>query len=113
MSDRLADLQRQRALAQEQVAWFDREIARETGQAPAVSGPPAAPAAIAVTASPGGADFAAKDAAVAQEAEDIIAQYQQSPGDAAQNARKGCYVWFAFAMLTVVLGGAAIYFLYR
>ena len=107
MSDRLAELQRQRALAQEQVAWFDREIARETGQAPAVSGPPA------VTASPGGADFAAKDAAVAQEAEDIIAQYQQSPGDAAQNARKGCYVWFAFAMLTVVLGGAAIYFLYR
>ena len=33
MSDRLIELQRQRALAQEQVAWFDREIAHESGAA--------------------------------------------------------------------------------
>src|SRR4051812_37531409 len=40
VSDRLNDLRRQRALAQEQLAWLDREIARETG---AVSAPASSP----------------------------------------------------------------------
>ena len=44
MSDRLKDLQRQRARAQEQLAWIDREIAQETGQAPSTGQPVAIPA---------------------------------------------------------------------
>lgn len=112
MSDRLAELQRQRALAQEQVAWFDREIAKETGQAPTTA---AAPVTVVPTTVrlPAPTDFTAKDNAAAREAEDIIAQYQQSPADAAKDAKKGCYMWFVFVMMTVVLCAAGIYFLYR
>ncbi|HEX7630841.1 MAG TPA: hypothetical protein VF388_01805 [Lacunisphaera sp.] len=108
MSDRLAELQRQRALAQEQLAWFDREIARETGQpvpVAAVANPVETP-----TAS---ADQAVKDAAAAREAEHILAQFQEVPQDAAKDAKQGCYLWFAFLMTIVLLSGAAIYFFYR
>ncbi len=107
VSDRLAELQRQRALAQEQLAWFDREIARETGQAPVAVAPTAAPI-------PAGAlDQAAKEAAAARAADDIIARYKKEPGNAVQDARKGCYLWFALLMVTVVLFAAGVYLLYR
>ncbi|MSU45994.1 MAG: hypothetical protein EXS42_02415 [Lacunisphaera sp.] len=43
MSDQLRELQRQRALAQEQLGWFDREIMREGGQAPALPLPAVPP----------------------------------------------------------------------
>ncbi len=64
---RLKDLQRQRALAQEQLAWLDREIAKETGQTPPVPTPaPVRPA-------------AANEIEAARAAEEIIAQYRK-PG---------------------------------
>lgn len=112
MSERLDDLRRQRALAQEQLAWFDREIARESGQSVPISAPaPAAP--IAPAPAPIVTDHAARDAAISRTADDIISRYEKPPGNAALDAKKGCYAWFAFAMLTVVLTALGIYLVYR
>ncbi len=102
MSDRLADLQRQRALAQEQVAWFDREIARETRQVSATVPPAAVPAALKPLAS----------AAIDHTADEIIAQYQQNPLTTEKDVKKGCYLYFACAMGVVVLFAVSVYFIY-
>ena len=108
MSDRLADLQRQRALAQEQVAWFDREIARETGQvAPVTPAPAVAPVIPRPTA-------AAADEAAARAAQEIIAQYQDgpSPQSAAKDMKRGCYLAFFLALGAVALIFLTAYFIY-
>ena len=82
MSDRLAELQRQRALAQEQLAWLDREIAKETGQAPVAAAP--APAIVPVAAPQ---RTAVSDEAAARAAQEIIAQYEKPTGTMTQDAR--------------------------
>ncbi len=109
MSDRLNDLQRQRTLAQEQVAWLDREIARETGQvAPVV--PTAAPASPLVPPSSARSD----ETTAARAAEDIIARYQDShsPQSAAKDMKRGCYLAFFLALGAVVLIFLTAYFIY-
>ena len=110
MSNRLADLQRQRALAQEQLAWIESEIAREAGQALSPT-PPASTSAVPI-APTATANQIARDAAIARTADEIMAQYQRAPGDAAKDTKKGCYLWFAFLMLTVVLFGIGVYLFY-
>jgi hypothetical protein len=112
VSDRLADLQRQRALAQEQVAWFDREIAKETGR-PALSAPaPAAP--VLVTPVIPRPTAPASDEAAARAAQEIIAQYQEGhdPQSAAKNMKRGCYLAFCFALGAVALIFLTAYFIY-
>lgn len=114
MSDRLADLQRQRAIAQEQVAWFDREIAKETGRTTPSAPTPAAPvmrAATAATPVIPRPTTAAADEAAAQE---IIAQYQNghSPQSAAKDMKRGCYLAFFFALGAVALIFLTAYFIY-
>ncbi|SDS56197.1 hypothetical protein [Opitutus sp. GAS368] len=107
MSDRLSELQRQRALAQEQLAWLDREIARESGQAPAAPAPlPATPAAP-VAAAP-----REMSAAAARAADEIIAQYQTPPGSTAKNVKRGCYAYFFVALGTFLLVVGTIYLFY-
>jgi len=110
VSDRLADLQRQRALAQEQVAWFDREIARENGQAALVA--PVTPAMVTpVVPRPAAV---ASDEAAARAAEQIIAQYHDghSPQSAAKDTKRGCYLAFFFALGAVALIVLTAYFIY-
>jgi hypothetical protein len=109
VSDRLADLQRQRALAQEQVAWFDREIARQTGAA--VSAPlasPSDPARPVAAANPPPHFSAVTNRA----ADDILAQYQSTAGDTARDVKKGCYLYFIFAMGLLTLGFVCAWYLY-
>lgn len=117
MSDRLADLQRQRALAQEQVAWFDREIAKETGRvippAPAPAAP-VTPVTTAVTTVIPRPTAPASDEAAARAAQEIIAQYQDrhDPQSAAKNMKRGCYLAFFFALGAVALIFLTAYFIY-
>jgi hypothetical protein len=105
-SDRLKELQRQRALAQEQVAWFDREIARETGELPAVAAllESKAPASNPTPVVP----------PVAQSAADILSQYsKETPGSMAKDAKRGCLLYFAFAMGVLFLSAIAAYFIWQ
>lgn len=105
MSDRLKELQRQRALAQEQVAWFDREIAREQG---ATSQPPAAPEIPFVRGgvpSPHNASPADGDR--------ILDQYRSSGTSIKSEVRRGCFLYFFAAFALVALGAVAFYLLWR
>jgi hypothetical protein len=109
VSDRLNDLQRQRALAQEQVEWFDREIARENSQ------PLPLPLPKPVSAPPGVPAVAPPVAAIvkaAADAESILAQYQSDPEGLRKNVRFGCVLYFCAALVLLVLGLAAFYFLH-
>ncbi len=112
MSDRLADLQRQRALAQEQLAWFDREIARESGRVTPPALTPAAP--VLVTPVIPRPTAAASDEAAARAAQEIIAQYQggHNPQSAAKDMKRGCYLAFFFALGAVALIFLTAYFIY-
>ena len=103
MSDRLKDLQRQRALAQEQLAWFDREIARETNAAPA---PMAVPAAVPAPA----------PTAVSQsipQADELIERYAPKGKPVHDQVKRGCLLYFGIAFALVALGILALYLYHR
>ena len=95
MSDRLADLRRQRALVQEQLAWIDREIAALGHAAP----PPAPRVAPASTLTPP-ADLPPSEAA----------DYQPDPVAAHSAARRGCLMYTVIALVVFAGVLAAIYF---
>jgi uncharacterized membrane protein len=109
VSDRLKDLQRQRALAREQLAWLDREIARES--APSAPGPPAAPSPTPAPAA--GPAAPAASAQAAAEAEAILAQYKSDPSALQKKVKRGCYLYFVAAFGLLGLGVLAFYFLRR
>lgn len=113
MSDRLAELRRQRALIQDHLTWLDREIAAEA-QKPAASGTGAA--AVTTSATPAPAEpqttpLAARPATTVaapttpEDAEAILAQYRASPDSMRTDVRKGCWLYFvgAFALLGIVI----------
>ena len=101
--DRLKDLQRQRAIALEQLAWLDREIAAQSGQtAPAPS--PAWPAPVASGAAPPPA--AHPEAA----AEELLAKYQNDPVNVKSNVKRGCFLYFFLAFVLVGLAVLALYY---
>lgn len=119
MSDRLTELQRQRALIQEQLAWIEREIAREstTGKAPSpLSDTPRTRLSsplepLAVPASTSGPQLVnpAHDAA----AERILDDYRTSPKSIKSDVTKGCFLYFFAAFAAVGLVVAALYFAFR
>jgi len=101
MSDRLTELQRQRALMQEHLDWLDQEIAaagdRTTPARPAQ--PPAQTKPV----------FTVTPPASGQNAETILAQYQSDQQAMKKDVRKGCFLYFAGAFLMLVLAVWALY----
>jgi hypothetical protein len=104
MSDRLKDLQRQRALAQEQLAWLDLEIARETGAKP--------PAATLSAPAPVRPDPRTPSSS-GPSPDEIIAQFQNQGQSVHSDVRRGCLIYFFAAFGLVGLGILALYFLRR
>ena len=102
--DRLKDLQRQRALALEQLAWLDREIATQSGQsAPAPA--PAWPAPVAPAATP-----PPSPARTAAAAEEILSRYQNDEQSVKSNVKRGCFLYFFLAFAVVGLAVLALYY---
>lgn len=104
MSDRLDELRHQRALVQEQLAWIDREIARETNTPIAATPAPAPLASPVVPAAP---------AADEAEAERILEGYRAPQGSIHANVKKGCFLYFFAAFAVVGLAVLALYFAFR
>lgn len=110
MSDRLAELRRQRSLVIEQLTWLDREIQRESGTAPAAPAPAivaavpalATPPTAPVTPAPAPTTVAATPATAAA---DTFAELEVNPVSVHQDVKKGCLLYFAAAF---VLLGALI-----
>jgi hypothetical protein len=112
MPDRLEILRQQRALVQEQLAWFDREIAALTPIAP---GTPAAPASPSPDAATPAVPVAPQATAVRQAAPVSppldFPEYQADPVGMQSAARRGCLMYAGLAFLLLFLGAVAIYFL--
>jgi hypothetical protein len=104
VSDRLAELRRQRQLLQEHLAWLDREIA-------ATDSPPIDPAPIAVPAvNPATSKPAPVTPSGPDDADALLRQYTASPESLHQDVRKGCFLYFALASLAVIALVAVLYF---
>jgi hypothetical protein len=111
MSDRLAQLRRQRALVQEHLVWLDREIATAAGSdAPAPADPfsraplvPTAPG-----ASPAEASRPTRDPFAA--AESILEDYRVPPEKVQSNVKLGCLLYLLAAFALVALAVAGLYF---
>ncbi len=105
MSDRLKELQRLRAAAQEQVAWLDREIARErslTGTERPADSPPLRPAA--------GGTPAPRESTSPLDADKLIERYQTSGTTIKDEVKRGCFIYF-FSAFGLLLAGAVIFYL--
>ncbi len=111
MPDRLEVLRQQRALVQEQLAWFDREIAALSSSAPEASAPPAAAsAAVAPPAVVAPAVPVAPRVVPAAPLPDFP-EYQADAASMQSAARRGCLMYAALAFALLFLGAVAIYFL--
>jgi hypothetical protein len=109
VSDRLDELKRQRALAQQQVEWFDREIATATGVMPAVA------TLLEPKPAPGGTPPAPAPAAanIPQAAADIMERYrQETSGSMAKDAKRGCLIAFVVGMVLMAIVPLAAYLFY-
>lgn len=93
MSDRLTDLQRQRALILGQLEWIDQEIAREQGT-PAMKPNPARAVSRPETSNPPDTEA---------DAEAIISQFGSDTKNEIQSVRKGCFVAFGVALVLLAL----------
>ena len=96
---RLAELNHQRALVREQLAWLDREIAAESAVLPPLGSPTLTAPLTAPVAALGSAELQAAEA------------YQPDPVSAASDTRRGCLIAIAVIVLLIVGAFAAIYFL--
>jgi hypothetical protein len=111
--DRLAELQRQRALIQQHLAWLDREIAaaeRRPIAAPS-DAPQALPSPAVPSALPAGRD--ATTAELEAEAEAVMAEYRLSSTDVQRDVRRGCFIYAAAGFLLFVAVVAGLYFALR
>lgn len=121
MSERLAELRRQRALVQEHLAWLNGEILSVEKQlgpqnseiAPPIkivqlapAHPPAAPAMTPSSLPPAGA-------AVEPLAEAIYEEYKVPPETLRTDVRKGCLLYFVGALVVLTLAVTALYFALR
>lgn len=109
MPDRLAELQRQRALVQQHLAWLDREIASASSVPDAPTASSSAPAPTPSAPGPAPTPPAPTDPTA------LLEQYRASATDPKTDVRKGCLLYFlaAFAMLGVMIAGFAFYFASR
>lgn len=95
VSDRLAELRRQRALVQQHLDWLDREIALNQSALPRENPPEPGPAAHA----------RAPVSSVATDA------YTPDPAATQQEVKRGCLLWLIAGLLLLGTIFAAIYFL--
>lgn len=110
-SDRLAELQRQRALVQEHLAWIEREIVAADSTSPLSNptGPnqPAATPAAAKASTP--VATASTTENLSADVEALMDPYRVSPVDVQRDVRKGCLLYFVGAL---ILGTGAVIGLY-
>ena len=99
VSDRLRELQHQRSLVQEQLAWLDREIAAASGNKPTTT-----PIATAPAPRPPSTNSASTVAAEA-----IISKYKSETDALQVNVKRGCFLYLAIAFAVVGLGVLALY----
>jgi hypothetical protein len=128
MTDRLAELRRQRLLICEHLAWLDREIgqiegatAQSAGQAQSHTDPavPSSPAMNRSGESPSptraevalhAPGMAAEPSASVSNAEVLLEEFRAPPGAVKRDVRQGCLLYFAAAFVLLGIGIVVLYF---
>lgn len=123
MSDRLAELRRQRALVAEHLAWLDDEIEHASGRSsspsPTLASTSARPATAIVTAALKAGVPIAQEAAPLESpaaiasADAILDEYRVAPKALQSDVRKGCLLYFAVAFVLLGLGVIGLYLAFR
>lgn len=137
MSDRIAELRRQRAVLEEHLAWLDREIAAEARHVPAARVvapspitpglPAASPARTLSTAAGGDATVATtvtvvaptlargsvSGAAASPRHDALLDEYRVRPDAVKNDVRKGCFLYFALAFVLLGIGVTILWFALR
>jgi hypothetical protein len=108
MSDRLAELQRQRALLTAHLAWLDQEIASTQQGTAALATPSTQPAAPARSPGPKSTPGSA-----APNPDALLAKYGNEPAHSVENVRKGCYIVFSLAFILLTAAVLALFFYTR
>lgn len=112
MSDRLKELQRQRALVQEHLNWLDREIAAASGSVqPGEKISSVIAKQILTQASLNSPPVPSGKVRGDPAAEEIIAQYQNNPKSLHGSVKRGCFLYFFIALGLLAFGVALLYFL--
>lgn len=115
MSERLTELQRQRALIQNHLSWLDREIAAAQGlpTSPQASPVPiSTPALSHIAASITTPAAKTLETTDELEAERIIGQFHRDPNLLKTDTRRGCLTAFALALGLMALVTFIAYWLY-
>lgn len=123
MPDRLDELRRQRALIREHLAWLDRQIEEATGgraesplppaAAPLQENPALASALVAAALKAKSVAPPPESPAVAPDAEAILREYEVPPATLRTDVRKGCFLYFAAALVFVAVTVVILYFALR
>jgi hypothetical protein len=128
MSDRLAELRRQRALIAEHLAWLDREIAAAEKSSPTGVASPVSVGALPVSGAPKIVELPARPAAAPihvatpmtpvasvteNQADEILGQYRVAPTALKEDLRKGCLLYFVGALVLLGLVVVGLYFALR
>lgn len=108
MSDRLVDLRRQRALVQEQLNWLDAEIRAAEQRLPAASVAASAP-----PSPPPASKPPAAASAIDAMADAMLEEYKIPPKALHTDVKKGCLLYFAGALVLLILGVAVLYLALR
>ena len=103
MSDRLTELQRQRALIQGHLAWLDQEISRERST-PYIGSSLTPQLHTPLPPTPSSAE---------ENADAIIAEFSADPKNEIQNVRRGCFIAFGAALFLLGLFVCALYLYMR
>jgi hypothetical protein len=113
MSDRLAELRRQRALVQQHLEWLDREIAAADGGAASTGTTLSTPAATAALSPPAAPLKPAVEtpAQTDEVSEQILQEYRVPSESLQQDVRKGCLLYFVAGLTLFALGIVVLYFL--
>jgi hypothetical protein len=101
VSDRSDELRRQREIVRQHLAWLDRELAAQEGFPQAEPAPSVLPQHFSVTASDADRD-----------AESILAEFRRPTPTIEAQAKKGCILYFAIAVVLMVTGALAILYFY-
>jgi hypothetical protein len=108
VSERSDELRRQRELLRENLAWLEREIAREEGIAAQEAPPPQAPPRL--SQPPSSASASDRD----RDAEAILAEYRTSAPAVESQTKRGCILYFAVALVLFLgVAGVLIFFYAR
>ena len=105
MSDRLAELRRQRELVRQHLAWLDAEIARaESVQPEALRAP---------TSAGDSSTLLSQPSSPLPEVDGLLAAEADAPAKSAADVKRGCFLAFGLLMLLLGLAVTGLYFYSR